>query len=77
MVVRRGLALSAVGLVAGFAILGSVSGVVAALLFGVGRFDPSTLAAATLAIALVCVVASWIPARQAARVRPAEILRDE
>ena len=47
------------------------------LLFGVQAVDPPTYGAVSLALALVAVVASWLPARRAAAVDPAVTLRQE
>ena len=44
-------------------------------LFGVAAGDPVTLAAAALALVGISALASWIPARRAARVDPAGALR--
>ena len=46
-------------------------------LFGVATADPVTLGAATLALIAISALASWIPARRAARVDPAGALRAE
>ena len=44
-------------------------------LYGIGSHDPATLAAAGAAFLLVAALASWWPARRAARVDPASTLR--
>ncbi|MGH9371189.1 MAG: hypothetical protein ACRD15_06630, partial [Vicinamibacterales bacterium] len=49
----------------------------APLLFGVTAHDPRALAAGVLALAIVSVMASAIPARQAARIDPIEAIRGE
>jgi len=49
----------------------------AGLVFGVSATDPLTLVAVGGLLALVTVVASWIPARRAMRVDPAVVLRAE
>ena len=81
---------SVVGLVAGqllrLSVAGIGLGVVAALwlapyietqLFGVRPRDATTLAAVALALLAIAALASWIPARRAARVDPLTALRSE
>ena len=69
-------------LVAGGAAIGAVlalacSRVLASQLHGVRATEPLTYAAAILAMAVVGVVASWIPARRALRVAPTVALQSE
>lgn len=47
------------------------------LLFGVEPGEPVVLGGAAVLLGIVAVVASWIPARRAARIDPAEALRAE
>ncbi len=77
MVVREGLALTAVGLGAG--IVGSIAAgqLMSTLLFGVGARDPYTLFAVVALLGLVATAASWLPARRAARVDPLVAMRGE
>ena len=77
LVVRRGLILVATGLVvglAGFAIFGKA---VADMLYGVRSFDPLAIAAACAVLLLVALLASAAPAWRAARLEPAEALREQ
>jgi putative ABC transport system permease protein len=77
LVLRSGLAITAVGLVIGvFAALGT-DRLLAHALYGVGYVDPLTFAAVMAALILVCVLASYIPARRAAKVDPMVALRYE
>jgi ABC-type antimicrobial peptide transport system permease subunit len=46
-------------------------------LFGVTATDPVTYGVVFALLASVSVVATWVPARRAARVAPALVLRDE
>ena len=49
----------------------------AAGLYGVTAHDGLTLVAVPLLIATIAAIATWVPARRAARVDPVEALRDE
>ena len=47
------------------------------LLFGVSPFDIASFVGVSVALGVIALVASWIPARRAARVDPVEALRYE
>ena len=76
LVVRRAATLIAIGIIAGAA--GSVwaSRFVSPLLFGLPPRDPATLGAAILLLVTVGGLAGWLPARRAARIDPARVLRE-
>jgi predicted permease len=76
MVVGQGLVLWAIGIAIGLVAALAATRALAALLYGVSATDPLTFAAVALALGAVAFVASWIPARQAARVDPMIALRD-
>jgi len=65
-----GLAVGLVGAVA-------VSRLLGAVLFEVGPLDPVAVGAATVLLTSVSLLASWLPARRAARINPVEALRTE
>jgi ABC-type antimicrobial peptide transport system permease subunit len=75
MMTRQGLAHTAVGIVAGLALFAVVARFLRSQLYGVAPSDPLTLVGASLTLIAIAVLASWIPARRAARVDPAESLR--
>jgi predicted permease len=77
LVLRQGLTLAGTGIA-----LGLVGGLLAAplmrsLLFGVKPVEPVTFAAIALLLALVALLACYLPARRAARVDPMTALRCE
>jgi predicted permease len=75
--VRYGAGLAAIGIAIGLAGAAAVTRLMGALLYEVPAFDPLTYAAVTLVLAVATVLASWLPARRAAAVDPAEALAAE
>jgi predicted permease len=76
-VVGQGMVLTGIGIAVGLVASWGVSRVLASLLFGVSSTDLLTYAGTTLTLALVALLASWIPARRASRIDPVEALRYE
>jgi putative ABC transport system permease protein len=76
-VLRQGLGMIAVGIVAGLAGSLALSRVVSGMLYEVRANDPVTLIGVTLLLSAVALAACWIPARRAARVDPLVLLRYE
>ena len=77
MILRESTWLAAAGIVAGVGAALGLTRLVKSMLYGVQPYDPSTIAGAVLTLLAVALVASWIPARRAARVQPMEALRHE
>ncbi|PYP65733.1 MAG: hypothetical protein DMD26_10050 [Gemmatimonadetes bacterium] len=77
MILRGALTLAGIGAVGGAVLFLGVGRVVASLLYGIGPRDPLTLAACVLLLGGVALVASYVPARRAARVDPLVALRSE
>ncbi len=75
LVLRHGLALAAVGVGVGLVAAFALTRLMATLLYGVAPVDPLTFAAGGAGAALLALLASWLPARRAARVDPLETLR--
>jgi predicted permease len=77
MMTRHGLVLSAAGVVVGLVGFALVARFLRSFLYGVAPHDPLALSAASLTLIAIAALATWIPARRASRVDPAEALRAE
>ncbi len=77
LVVRQGLVLAVVGVGAGIVVAMGVTRLMASLLFGVGPMDPLTYVTVAGVLLAVASLASYLPARKAARVDPMVALRAE
>jgi predicted permease len=77
MIVRRGLTLALIGLVAGLAISAMMTRLLSGMLYGIRPSDPVTFAAVTALLLLVSLAASSVPAYRAARLDPMETLREQ
>lgn len=75
MVSLDGLRLAGLGIVIGTACAIATSRLLRGLLYGVAPTDLVTLSVTPVALLVVAFIASWIPARRAAAVHPAEALR--
>jgi ABC-type antimicrobial peptide transport system permease subunit len=76
-VLRDGLLLLVAGVGSGVAGALLVSRVLTSMLYGVGARDPLTFAAAPALLAVVALVAAYVPARRAARANPMAVLRGQ
>ncbi|HEY4130374.1 MAG TPA: ABC transporter permease [Gemmatimonadaceae bacterium] len=77
LVVGEGVRPAAIGLVLGLIVALSLSKVLTHMLFGVSAHDPKSMAAVGLVLIIVAALASYFPARRAARVDPVSALRAE
>jgi len=77
LVLRQGLIVIGLGIVAGAATAAAAARLLRAHLFGVEPGDPATLVAASGVLAVVALVACYLPARRAAGVDPMVALRTE
>jgi len=77
MFLRHGLWLTTLGIAIGIGIALVLTRVMSAFLFGVGPMDPITYIAVSAVLAAMTLVATYLPARRAARVDPVVALRAE
>ncbi|HTS61930.1 MAG TPA: ABC transporter permease [Candidatus Acidoferrales bacterium] len=77
LVLAGGVRLVLAGTVAGIAGAFVLARLLGALLFGIGTHDPATFAAVPMLLAAVGLVAAWVPARRASRLRAVEALRTD
>ena len=76
-IMKQGLQLAAIGLVAGLAGALGLNRLIASMLFGVQPTDPATIAAVIATIAIVAAFACWLPAFRASRLDPNVVLRTD
>ena len=77
LVVGQGLKLAVIGSTIGLVGALTTTRLVLRLLYGIGPIDPVTFAGVSVLLAVVAMLASWLPARRAAKVDPMEALRHE
>jgi putative ABC transport system permease protein len=75
LVVARGLSLTIAGIGCGIVMALLATRVLQGLLFDVAALDAATFVSVALLLAAVAMLASWLPARQAARVDPVIAMR--
>jgi putative ABC transport system permease protein len=75
MVVGRSALPTGAGILVGVFAALLVTRWMASMLFQVRPADPATFAGAALLLAAVALLASWLPARRAARIEPTSALR--
>ncbi|HKV99928.1 MAG TPA: ABC transporter permease [Vicinamibacterales bacterium] len=77
LVLSQAARLTAIGLAVGLGLAIGAAQLFGSLLVGVRPVDPATLIAVTLLLSVIAIVASYVPARRAARLDPLQALRYE
>ncbi len=76
LILLRVAVLVGLGVASGTALSLWVARFVSTLLFGLRPRDPVTLLTAVLVLTSIGAIAGWLPARSAARIDPARVLRE-
>jgi ABC-type antimicrobial peptide transport system permease subunit len=77
MVIREGMVLTVMGLIVGLFLAFAAGRLIGSLLYGVDPVDPLSIAVALTLLGIASLLASYIPARRAAKIDPMEALRYE
>jgi predicted permease len=77
LMLRQGMMLAGIGLLIGLPLAFAAGKLISGFLLGAGAADPFVFVAASLSLVVVTLVASYVPARRAARVDPMVALRSQ
>ena len=75
MVVRQGVILTSIGIAVGVVISLGATRWIASMLYAVSPTDPLAFGVVIAALAIIAVIASWLPARRASHVQASDVLR--
>ncbi len=77
MIMREGSIVLVSGVAIGLLLAVATAKIVSGLLYGVGALDPVAFTVAPVVLTVAALVATWLPARRATRVNPAQALHAE
>ena len=77
LVLQQAARLVGAGMAAGLVAAALLARLISSLLYGVRPFDAATVAAVSLLLAIVALMASYLPAQRAAKADPLNSLRCE
>ena len=77
LIVAEGARPIGAGILAGLAVAFAASRAAESFLFGISRFDPLTFATVPIALAILALAATYIPARRASRIPAVDALRGD
>jgi len=75
LVLRHGMGLTLIGVACGLVASLLLTRLIASLLYDIRTTDPVAFCGAALMLSVAALLASYLPARRAARVDPMEVLR--
>ena len=77
MIMQEGSIMLLCGIALGLLLAAATGKILSGILYEVGALDPVAFIAAPILLAIAALVATWLPARRAARLNPVEALRYE
>jgi predicted permease len=77
LILRQGMMLAGIGLILGLAVVFVLARFLTSMLYGVSPSDPVTFLGISFLLAMVALLACYLPARRAARIDPMIAIREE
>jgi ABC-type antimicrobial peptide transport system permease subunit len=77
MIMGEGSIMLVSGVALGLLLAIATAKILSGILYGVGAFDPVAFTVAPLVLTIAALIATWLPARRATQVDPAQALRAE
>ncbi len=77
LMLQRAFAVAGAGIAAGVLATAALSRILRSFLYNVSALDPLVFSAVIALLVVIATAASYVPARQAARIEPTEALRAE